>query len=28
MGLAVEGPTIEKLVEEFRQAIVQGTIDM
>lgn len=28
MGIAFEGPTIEKLVEEVRQARVQGTKDI
>ena len=28
MGLVVEGPTIDKLVEEVQQATMQGTIDL
>jgi len=28
MGLVVEGPTTEKLVEEVRQATTQGTINL
>jgi len=28
MGLTVEGPTIEKLVEEVEQAMMKGTTDL